>query len=324
MIQHKLIHKKDNQIVIHEKDKIIDSIRASKIDDIPIIGKGHVTFDALDLMAENNIKLISVNPRGELTYTLESPHWRNVYLKKQQYKLSENKTGIIIGRELIKSKIKNQKGTLKTLNKNKRLESVSNVRLKMDEYVKQLDNLNLNDNNVKMQIMGIEGKASNDYWNCMKHFIPKDIEFDLRTKKPTDLLNSMLNYGYAILASEITKSIHLNGLDPYCGFLHYDMDRRTSLTFDLIEPFRQQIVDKTVISLINRKQVKIEDMDKRNNLIKLDARKLIVSKILDKMYSIVTYNGKSMSYAEIIEFQTRNLVKTLTDEDEFKGFYLTW
>ena len=320
----KSIHKKDNQIVIYEKDEIIDSIRASKIDDITIIGKGHVTFDALDLMAENNIKLISVNPRGELTYTLESPDWRNVYLKKQQYKLSENKTGLLIGRELIKSKIKNQKGTLKTLNKNKQLKMVANLRLKMDEYVKQLDNLNLNDNNVKMQIMGIEGKASNDYWNCVKHFIPREIGFDLRTKKPTDLLNSMLNYGYAILASEITKSILLNGLDPYCGFLHYDMDRRTSLTFDLIEPFRQQIVDKTMISLINRKQVKIEDMDKRNNLIKLDARKLIVSKILDKMYSTVTYNGKSMSYAEIIEFQTRNLVKTLIDEDEFKGFYLTW
>ena len=58
------------------------------------------------------------------------------------------------------------------------------------------------------------------------------------------------------------------------------MDNRTSLTFDLIEPFRQQIVDKTVISLVNRKQVTPNDMDKRNNTIKLEARKLIVEKIL--------------------------------------------
>ena len=134
----------------------------------------------------------------------------------------------------------------------------------------------------------------------------------------------MLNYGYAILASEITKSIMLNGLDPYCGFLHYDMMNRTSLTFDLIEPFRQQIVDKTVISLVNRKQVKLDDLDGRNNLIKLEARKLIVSKILDKMYSTITYEGKTMSYAEIIDLQTKNLVKSLIDGDEFRGFYLTW
>ena len=315
----KSIHKKDNQLVIHEKDEILDSIKASNINDITIVGKGYITFDALDLMAQNNIKLISVNPRGELTYTLESPCWENVNLKKQQYKLSEDKVGLKLCRELIKSKIKNQKGTLKTLNKNKQLKRVFNARLKMDEYINQLDSLN-----DKMQIMGIEGKASNDYWNCVKYFIPKDIGFISRTKKPTDLLNSMLNYGYAILASEITKSIMLNGLDPYCGFLHYDIINRTSLTFDLIEPFRQQIVDKTVISLVNRKQVKLDDLDGRNNLIKLEARKLIVGKILDKMFSTINYEGKTISYAEIIDLQTKNLVKTLIDGEEFRAFYLTW
>lgn len=87
----KSIHKKDNQLVIHEKDKILDSIKVSTINDITVIGKGYVTFDALNLMAENNIKLISINPRGELTYTLDSPDWGNVYLKKQQYKISETK-----------------------------------------------------------------------------------------------------------------------------------------------------------------------------------------------------------------------------------------
>ena len=89
----------------------------------------------------------------------------------------------------------------------------------------------------------------------MKYFIPKEIGFESRTKKPTDLMNSMLNYGYAILASEIAKSILANGLDPYCGFLHFDMYERASLTFDLIEPFKQQIVDKTVIALINRNKL---------------------------------------------------------------------
>lgn len=78
----KSIHKKDNQIVIHQKDEIIDSVKASTVSDITLIGKGYVTFDALNLMAQNNIKLIAINPRGQLTYTLESPDWRNVKLKK--------------------------------------------------------------------------------------------------------------------------------------------------------------------------------------------------------------------------------------------------
>ena len=194
----------------------------------------------------------------------------------------------------------------------------------MKEYINQLNNLNLNDTNVKMQIMGIEGKASNEYWNAVKYFIPKEIGFEFRTKKPTDLVNSMLNYGYAILASEITKTILRNGLDPYCGFLHYDMINRTSLTFDLIESFRQQIVDKTMISLVNRKQIKVSDIDKRNNLIKLEARKIIINKILDKIYSTITYNGKTLSYAQIMDLQTKNLVNTLLNDEKFNGFYITW
>ena len=322
----KSIHKKDNQIVIYEKDKIIDSIRASEINDITIIGKGYITFDAIDLMAKNNIKVIAINPRGQLTYTLESPDWRNVKLKKEQYNLSENRLGLEISRELIMSKMKNQKATLTTLNKNKQLKRVYSYRSKIDESISKLNQLQLNGNNetLRMKIMGLEGKASNDYWKGVKHFIPKEIGFESRTKKPTDLLNSILNYGYAILASEITKSILVNGLDPYCGLLHFDMDNRTSLTFDLIEPFRQQIVDKTVIGLVNRRQITLEDMDKRNNTIKLEARKLIVEKILSKVYSTITYNNETVSYSDLIVKQSDNLVRSLLYGEKFKGFYLRW
>lgn len=322
----KSIHKKDNQIVIHEHDEIIDSVKASAVDDITVIGKGYVTFDALDLMAANNIKMIAINPRGQFTYTLESPDWRNVKLKKEQYRLSENKMGLKISKELIISKMKNQKATLTTLNKNKQLKRVYSHRLKIDECITQLSDLGLRGNNedVRMKIMGQEGMASNEYWKGVKYFIPKDIGFESRTKKPTDLLNSMLNYGYAILASHITKSILANGLDPYCGFLHFDMDGRTSLTFDLIEPFRQQIVDKTVIALVNRKQITVDDMDKRNNTIKLEARKVIVENILSKVFSTITYKDETVSYSDLIEKQSKNLVGALLGSEKFNGFYLRW
>ena len=181
-----------------------------------------------------------------------------------------------------------------------------------------------NNETLKMKIMGFEGKASNEYWKGVKHFIPNEIGFESRTKKPTDLLNSMLNYGYAILASDITKSILVNGLDPYCGLLHFDMDNRTSLTFDLMETFRQQIVDKTVISLINRKQITTNDIDKRNNTIKLEPRKLIVEKILSKLYSTITYNNETVRYSDLIVKQSNNLVNSLLYGEKFNGFYLRW
>ena len=43
----KSIHKKDNQIVIKEKDIVLDSIKANQISSLVIIGKGYITFDYL-------------------------------------------------------------------------------------------------------------------------------------------------------------------------------------------------------------------------------------------------------------------------------------
>ena len=77
-----------------------------------------------------------------------------------------------------------------TLNKTKQLKRVFNHRLKIDEFIGQLDDLKLkgNNENIKMKIMGLEGKASNEYWSGIKYFIPSEIGFASRTKKPTDLL----------------------------------------------------------------------------------------------------------------------------------------
>ena len=322
----KSIHKKDNQIVIKQKDIVLDSIKANKISSLVIIGKGYVTFDALTLIAKNNIKLISFDYTGKLNYLIESPDWRNVKIKKQQYLLSENKKGINISREIIKSKMINQKATLTTFNKRRKIREIDEIKNNISLQIKELNSIKLTNNHekVKMQIMGCEGKASAYYWSGIKLLIPKDIGFEKRTKKPIDLLNSMLNYGYAILASEITKSILINGLDPYCGFLHFDMDKRTSLTYDLIEDFRQQIVDKTLLNLINRRQVTKDDLDKRNNSIKLEKRKLIISKIQDKIHSTIKYNGEELTYGEIINKQSSNLVKTILNDEKFEGFNLHW
>ena len=322
----KSLHKKDNQIIIKEKDLVLDSINASKISSIVIVGKGYVTFDALTLISKNNIKLISFDYFGHLNYVLESPDWRNVKLRKCQYVLSENTKGIKIARELIKSKMINQKATLTTLNKRKKISDINDIKKSITQEIKELDSLKITNNldNIKIKIMGCEGKALRDYWRGIKLLVPSEIGFLQRNQNPTDLLNSMLNYAYAILASEITKSILLKGLDPYCGLLHFDRDNRTSLTYDLIEDFRQQIVDKTVINLINKKQVTINDLDKRNNSIKLDKRKIIASKILDKINSTITYGGEELTYKDIINRQSNNLVKTILYDEKFSGFSLHW
>mgnify|MGYP002770153707 FL=1 len=132
----KSIHKKDNQIVIKEQHKLKDNILAEKITDITILGKGYITFDALQLIADYNIKLISMDYHGNIEYILESPvDQDNITLRKKQYHASENNDSIIISKEIIKSKLLNQKYTLKTLNKTRKIDSITEDITKLNTYI---------------------------------------------------------------------------------------------------------------------------------------------------------------------------------------------
>ena len=325
----KRIHKQDNQIVVHEKEEEIYRISANKVSDITIMSKGHITFDALNLISKNNIKLISINHFGQINYILETPNQNDVYLKKSQYQASENYKGLLISKEFIKSKMKNQKSTIKTLNKNKKLKEVKLIENKIKVNINNLENFKITSHSdvyaVKNKIMGFEGKTSVNYWKGVSLLLPEDINFKNRNQKPEhDVVNSMLNYGYAILASEVAKNIVIHGLDPYCGLLHADLKRRQSLIFDLIEEFRQQIVDKTVFKLINNNQIDETDIDKRNNSLKLESRKLLASEIMVKIHSELTFDDEKVSYAKIIEKQVIKLVKALANNKNYTGFYLNW
>lgn len=54
----------------------------------------------------------------------------------------------------------------------------------------------------------------------------------------TDVINALLNYGYTVLAGEISKFVNGIGLDAYYGFYHSNHTSFQSLVYDVIEQFR--------------------------------------------------------------------------------------
>jgi len=57
-------------------------------------------------------------------------------------------------------------------------------------------------------------------------------------------VNSALNYGYGILYGQVWGAVMNAGFEPFAGFLHLDRPGKPSLVLDLIEEFRQPIVDR--------------------------------------------------------------------------------
>ncbi len=93
----------------------------------------------------------------------------------------------------------------------------------------------------KQALMGLEASAASAYWEYVRALVEDDdVGFYSRVKQgATDLVNSLLNYGYAILYPRIWQAALRHKLNPYIGFVHY-ADGQANLVFDMIELFRSQ------------------------------------------------------------------------------------
>ena len=324
----KSVAKRDNQIVIKENGKEKDFFLAKEVSQILLTGKGSITFDALTLLAEHDIDCVSIDWKGHVNYRLSAPDRKNAIVKKRTIFFPYGFKKRLFSKAFILAKIENQKAVLGTLAKSRdENEFLINQRDKLSDSLEKLSKIYVKaSDNLRNKIMGIEGQASVEYWAGFADVLDEKWNFNGRSGRGAqDPVNSLLNYGYAVVESEIWKSIYLAGLDPYCGFLHSERYGRASLVFDLIEEFRQQIVDKTILSIVNMNQVDTDDFEDKGNIMLMNdkSRRLVIAKILDKLNK-VEFNGNKMSYSDIIMYQGRQMAKFLTHEDQYVGFYRRW
>ena len=106
-----------------------------------------------------------------------------------------------------------------------------------------------------------ENVAGKIHWSEYAKFIPEKYQSNSRNQSfirnsknnATDIINALLNYGYSVLAGEISKFVCGFGLDPYFGFMHRSHTGFQPLVYDLIEPFRW-LVDYSVFKIANNKE----------------------------------------------------------------------
>src|SRR5947209_19424867 len=104
------------------------------------------------------------------------------------------------------------------------------------------------------------------------------------------------------------------------GFLHVDRPGKPSLVLDLVEEFRQPVVDRAVLSAVNLgMNVRME-----NGLLDRDSRELISSRVLERPVSPDRHLGKEYQVRSIIQFQARRLASFLRGGAAYRPFRFKW
>ena len=178
-------------------------------------------------------------------------------------------------------------------------------------------------NDIRQELMGIEGHAAQRYWSAVRATLPEKYGFTGRTGRgATDPINSVLNYSYGILYGQVERALVLAGLDPYAGFLHVDRPGKPSLTLDFIEEFRPAIVDRTIFGLAN-KNVNFEQGE--DGLLSKTTRRMLAEKIQERLDAESLFDGKRDPLRAILQMQARRVAAFLRGErSEYKPFELAW
>jgi CRISPR-associated protein Cas1 len=251
------LHLKHRQLLI---DKGGETVGQVAIEDLGILLLQHpaiVLTQALIIACQKNNVIVVFCDDKHLPYSTILPiaEGNSLHGKviKQQMAITEP-TRKNIWQQIVRLKINSQATTLTLLDKNaKRLHRLATE-------VKSGDSSNC------------EAVASQLYWKLL---------FGKKFKRSleTDQINSLLNYGYAIVRAMIARSICGAGLHPTLGLFHHNQYNALCLADDIMEPFRPW-VDSEVFEIVKNEPPEINQRTKK-----------ILLGLLDQS---VIYNKKKM------------------------------
>jgi CRISPR-associated protein Cas1 len=207
---------KHQQLVIEKQSEIVGQV---PIEDLGVLILQHpaiVLTQQLIVACQKNKVVIVFCDEKHLPYSLILPigegHTLHNKILKQQIAISEP-TRKRLWQQIVQHKIKEQEQTLVMLNK-------ESTRLNyLTTQVKTGDSGNC------------EAIAAQAYWKLL---------FGKAFKRDADLdgVNSLLNYGYAIIRAAVARSVCGAGLHPTIGLFHTNQYNALCLADDLMEPFR--------------------------------------------------------------------------------------
>ena len=295
---------------------------------------GNITFEAMRWLSKHNINLTLLNWNGQLLANVIPEQPKSGKLRVKQYqKYLDSTDRFEIALKIVQTKVEHSLNLLEELSRfYESVDIIIKIRKSAEKEDLFLLGIMKNSENQDIsksikQLMTYEGRIAGIYHNNLTalfnnlspefHFTGRKNKSNSRNYNASDEINALLNYGYAILESEIRKSINAIGLDYSIGFLHEINQSRTPLVYDVQELFRW-LIDSSIIQLLEEKKVKKSDFIITENYhmrLGEDVAKLLIEKINSNFNARYNYkNGKNYSYQIILQDNLQQLANFITEK----------
>ncbi|MHA1408653.1 MAG: CRISPR-associated endonuclease Cas1 [Candidatus Heimdallarchaeaceae archaeon] len=305
------------KISIPENIRKEELFAAEQVEEIIIDCTASLSTEAIKLAAKYAIPILIMGGREVLSFIHPLSGHGTVAVRREQIKAYEDYRGVNFVRTILQGASKNKIKIIKEIIRKKELE---------EEEKRQIEfNLNIIQKVLNTLFFAKEAEITKRYFECFKIAIKESFGFTKRTRRPTtDPVNALLSYGYTILTAQIHKAVIIAGLEPYAGFLHTDRSGKVSFVLDLIEVFRQPVVDRLVLTLINKKMIKEEDFEHSDAcMMKEGFKKKYLQFLFERLREEnITYKKKKTSFLKIFVDQAREVGKSFVLGTVFEPFQM--
>lgn len=304
------------------------------LESVLLIGEGiSISTDALAACSEEGIAVHLVDAHGHPYAALHAAGLvGTVRTRRTQYAAYHDGRGLVLARALARAKLQNQAGLLRYMAKYRKEsepERYAAIREAMTETlaheaeVGRVAREATTLEELREPLMALEGRAAQAYWRGFALLLPEGVPWPGRSGRGSvDPVNSLLNYGYGILYGQVEKAVLLAGLDSYAGFVHADRPGKYSLVLDLIEPFRQPVVDRAVLNFLGKGGTVGQD---ERGLLDAATRRTFAERVLDRLERATPHEGKQVPLRHLVQGQARGLASFLRGERAaFEPFVARW
>ena len=324
------LSKKSERLLVRKGKDVIYQFPLFRLQEVVVGSKGiTISSDLLQELCVRGVRLSFLDYSGKPYAMVTSPMLTaTVQARREQILALTDKRGLEFCKAVVLGKIKNQERLLRYFGKHikkddeerfKRIEATVSQLRGLWKKVPGVDAGSIDE--ARGTLMGTEGTAGRIYWDAVKEIIGHKVEFFGREHRgATDGVNSLLNYGYGILYSQVWGAVLNAGLEPFAGFLHVDRPGKPSLVLDLVEEFRQPVVDRTVIAYVNLGI----NIGMKDGLLDSETRKGIGERVVERLYTSEPYQGKQYQIRSVIQMQARKLAGFLKGDGGYKAFSFKW
>lgn len=315
-------------VTISQKGKVVAQHHPDNLSQIVITGQGvSMSSNLVGFCMNRRIPIDFFDAQGtHLGSVISSRYIQNTLWARQAGADVHLRNTIALS--IIEGKIKNQHALLKYFNKYhkshypelvSKMEAVEKAVTNFREWKKTAGP---EAEDFTQRLVGHEAQVAVRYWDYIRElFSDDDVNFAQREHQGAkDLVNSMLNYGYAILYARVWQALLAAHLNPHESLIHAKRDGKPTLVYDMIEIFRSQAVDRVVISLIQKGQ----ELEVRNGLLTDKTRQLLVKSVMERLARYEKYQGQEMKMEQIILNQAKLLARAFEGKEKFKPYVAKW